>query len=128
MSKVIPLISIGSQVKIAPEKVRDRVPRRLSELLSEQPFGTVVDYKMTDGTSIGFILELSDGSISWFFQEELKILEEGGASLALINEKAREVAKGKIIEYPIINTNNIIDILNPFNFLRWLLYSLKDIY
>ena len=42
-----------------------------TKILLDDPSGTVIDYKMTDGTGIGLVLKLSDGSFIWFFQDEL---------------------------------------------------------
>ena len=71
MPKVSALSRIGSRVKVRLDQVRDRIPSNLLKQLSLNPQGKVIDYKMTDGTGIGLILEFSDGSTSWFFQEEI---------------------------------------------------------
>ena len=63
---------IGSNVKINLERVRDRIPPGLIKQLSEDPRGTVMDYKMTDGRGgIGVVIKLKDGSENWFFEEEI---------------------------------------------------------
>ena len=56
MAKPTSLSRIGSKIKINIERVRDRIPSYLIDQLSEDPRGTVIDYKMTDG--IGGILSL----------------------------------------------------------------------
>ncbi len=71
MSSSTTTFKIGSKLKIDLDRVRDRIPSKLSELLKENPRGTVVNFKMTDGQGIGVVLELSDGSKSWFFDEEV---------------------------------------------------------
>ena len=72
MPKAAALNRIGSTVKVNLEKVRDRIPVKLLNQLSDDPRGQVVDYKMTDGLGIGVVLKLSDGSTSWFFEDEVK--------------------------------------------------------
>ena len=72
MPKAAALNRIGSTVKVNLDKVRDRIPVKLLNQLSDDPRGRVVDYKMTDGLGIGVILKLSDGSTSWFFEDEVK--------------------------------------------------------
>ncbi len=62
---------VGSRVKVNLDLVRDRIPSNLIKTLANDPKGKVLDYKMTDGTGIGVILELSDGTTSWFFDEEI---------------------------------------------------------
>ena len=51
--------------------VSKETAKDLLKKLKDNPRGKVVDYKMTDGTDIGLVLELSDGSTSWFFNEEI---------------------------------------------------------
>ena len=72
MPKAAALNRIGSTVKVNLDKVRDRIPVKLLNQLSDDPRGKVVDYKMTDGLGIGVVLKLSDGSTSWFFEDEVK--------------------------------------------------------
>ncbi len=71
MAKANTLTRIGSNVRVQIDQVRDRIPKSLLSKLRDNPRGRVVDYKMTDGTDIGVVLELSDGSTSWFFNEEI---------------------------------------------------------
>ena len=71
MAKASTLTRIGSNVRVQVEEVRDRIPKDLLQKLKNNPRGKVVGYKMTDGTDIGFVLELSDGTISWFFNQEI---------------------------------------------------------
>ncbi len=70
MAKPASLTRIGSKIKINIERVRDRIPSDLINQLSEDPRGTVIDYKMTDGMGIGVVLKLKDGSQNWFFEDE----------------------------------------------------------
>ena len=71
MAKPSSLTRIGSTIKINIEQVRDRIPSDLIQQLSEDPRGTVIDYKMTDGMGIGLVLKLKDGSQNWFFEDEV---------------------------------------------------------
>ena len=71
MAKPASLTRIGSKIKINIERVRDRIPSDLINQLSEDPRGTVMDYKMTDGRGIGLVLKLKDGSQNWFFEDEV---------------------------------------------------------
>ena len=70
MPQAAALNRIGSSVKVNLDKVRDRIPSKLLNQLTDNPRGKIVDYKMTDG-GIGVILKLSDGSSSWFFEDEV---------------------------------------------------------
>jgi len=71
MPKPTSLTRIGSQIKINLDRVRDRIPSELIKQISEDPRGTVMDYKMTDGTGIGVVIKLKDGNENWFFEEEI---------------------------------------------------------
>ena len=71
MPQTAPLAKIGSKVRIDLDRVRDRISSSLTKKLKEDPRGTVLSYKMTDGQGIGLVLELSDGTTSWFFDTEL---------------------------------------------------------
>jgi hypothetical protein len=41
------------------------------QLLLRDASGTVKGYKMTDGSGVGVVVELSDGSTGWFFPDEI---------------------------------------------------------
>jgi hypothetical protein len=62
-------ITIGSKVRVT--RVRDRIPADLVATLRSDATGTVRDFKMTDGTGVGVVVELSDGTTSWFFEDEV---------------------------------------------------------
>ena len=69
MSQAATSFRIGSKVRIS--RVRDRIPGKLVEQLKKTDVGKVLNYKMTDGKGIGVIVELSDGTVSWFFDDEI---------------------------------------------------------
>ncbi len=72
MAKPTALSRIGSKIKINIERVRDRIPSYLIDQLSEDPRGTVIDYKMTDGRGgIGVVIKMNDGRKHWFFEDEV---------------------------------------------------------
>ena len=72
MAKPTSLARIGSKIKINIERVRDRIPSYLINQISEDPRGTVIDYKMTDGIGgIGVVIKMNDGSKHWFFEDEV---------------------------------------------------------
>ncbi len=62
---------IGTKVRVDIDLVRDRISTTLLNQLKNNPLGKVVGYKMTDGYGIGLVLELSDGTTSWFFESEI---------------------------------------------------------
>ena len=62
-------INIGSKVRVT--RVRDRIPSALVDLLQKDASGTVVDFRTVDGKGIGVVVELSNGSTCWFFDDEI---------------------------------------------------------
>ena len=41
------------------------------DLLKSDASGTVTEFRTVDGKGIGVVVELSDGSSSWFFEDEI---------------------------------------------------------
>lgn len=62
-------VQIGTRVKIT--RVRDRIPAEMVELLRSDATGSVLGFKMTDGSGVGVVVKLSDGSSGWFFDDEI---------------------------------------------------------
>ena len=61
-------MEVGQKVKV--RRLRDRVSTELVEKLGK--IGTVKDYKMTDGSGVGVIVQFEDKSASWFFEDEVQ--------------------------------------------------------
>ncbi len=51
--------------------MRDRIPAGLVAALKADATGTVKDFRLTDGTGIGVVVELSGGTTTWFFDDEI---------------------------------------------------------
>lgn len=66
----------GQNLLVKLETVQDRLPKDLIKQLTSNPLGRLVGYKMVDGNSFGLVLELSDGTTSWFFEHELDLAIE----------------------------------------------------
>ena len=67
----------GQKLKVNLAAIKDRLPKNIVKQLNMDPYGKLVGYKMVDGNAFGLVLELSDGSTSWFFENELsEIIEE----------------------------------------------------
>ena len=61
-------MEIGQKVKVY--RIRDRVNRDVAGTLGKE--GTIKEYKMTDGSGVGVIVQFEDRSSSWFFEDEIK--------------------------------------------------------
>ena len=134
-----PLADIDSDVKVDLSRLEiKRFSKDTLRTLMGDPSGKVIDYKMTDGTGIGLILRLKDGSVNWFFDYEIaKDLKKQTNHLNKeVKIEENYASENQIIRLPFIknistpkkNVNDISYIINPINFLSWLIYSIKDIF
>ena len=127
---ILDKVKIGSTVKVNLELSKDRLNEETIKAINISSKCTISDFKITDGMGIGVILNLSNGKNEWFFENEIQILDEKG------NIIENELNKMKISENNfILNTVNNInyepkfkssELLNPINFITWLIVSLKD--
>ena len=125
-------VKIGNTVKVNLELSKDRLSKETIEAINISSECTISDFKITDGMGIGVFLNLSNGKNEWFFENEIQILDEKG------NIIENEANKNKILENNfILNAVNNInyeskfkssELLNPINFITWLIVSLKDIF
>lgn len=63
-------MEIGQEVKVV--RLRDRVPSKVVDKLGK--VGTIKDFKMTDGSSVGAVVAFEDNVTSWFFEDELEVV------------------------------------------------------
>ena len=80
---------------------------------------------------IGVILNLSNGKNEWFFENEIQILDEKGNIIENEVNKTQNL-EGNFILNAVNNVNYVpkfksSELLNPINFITWLIVSLKDI-
>ena len=61
-------MEIGQKVKVC--RIKDRVNRSVAGMLGK--VGTVKEYKMTDGSGVGVVVQFDDRSSTWFFEDEIK--------------------------------------------------------
>ena len=123
-------LKIGNSVKVNLDLSKDRLSKETIEAITVSPECTVSDFKITDGKGIGVILKLSNGKEQWFFENEIEILDENGNIIEIYENKNEN--KNLILEvFKNMNyqpKSKPMELLNPINFITWLIFSVKNIF
>ncbi len=131
--KSIPLIPVGSKIKVEKSKIEKMLPKKLLEELPQMINGEVIDYKMTDGMGIGYVLKTDNNIKIWIFNSELNEQTKKEYRINDSNKQTNQITKeilAKIykVNYYMNGNNNIKTLANPFNMISWLTFTLKDIF
>ena len=131
--EVNPLIPIGAKIKVDKSKIENLLPNKLLDKLPKQINGEIVDYKMTDGMGIGYVLMTEDNIKIWIFNTELNEQTRKEYSLEesnkYYNPQNSDLILGKYkVAYEINGNRNIKTIANPINLINWLIFTMKDIF
>ena len=126
---ILDKVQIGNNVKVNLDLTKDRLTKETIEAINISSECTISDFKITDGKGIGVILKLSNGKEEWFFENEIEILDENGKVIE--KEKTKSENNNFIINI-VKNLNyepesKFKKLLNPINFINWIIFSLKDI-
>ena len=121
---------IGNSVQVNLDLSKNRLNKEIIDALKVSSVGRIKDFRITDGKGIGVVLQLSNGKEQWFFEDEINLLDENGNLIKKIdNTKENNIFTFKILgRLKYENKNKIIELLNPLNFLLWLVVSFKDIF
>ena len=131
--EVNPLIPIGAKIKVDKSKIENLLPNKLLDTLPKQINGEIVDYKMTDGMGIGYVLMTEDNIKIWIFNTELNEQTRKEYSLEesnkYYNPQNSDLILGKYkVAYEINGNREIKTIANPMNIINWLIFTMKDIF
>jgi len=131
--EVNPLIPIGAKIKVDKSKIENLLPNKLLDTLPKQINGEIVDYKMTDGMGIGYVLMTEENIKIWIFNTELNEQTRKEYSLEesnkYYNPQNSDLILGKYkVAYEINGNRNIKTIANPINLINWLIFTMKDIF
>tara|TARA_Y100000768_G_C23402644_1_gene417994 strand:- start:75 stop:464 length:390 start_codon:yes stop_codon:yes gene_type:complete len=126
---ILDKVKIGNSVKVNLELSKDRLTKETIEAINISSECTISDFKITDGMGIGVIVNLSNGKDEWFFENEIQLLDEKG-NIIEIEENKNE--NNNFILNAVNNLNyepkfKSSELLNPVNFITWLIVSAKDI-
>ena len=69
--KINPLIPVGARIKVEKSKIENVLPKKILDDLPQLINGKVIDYKMTDGMDIGYVLMTENNLKIWIFKNEL---------------------------------------------------------
>ena len=126
---ILDKVKIGNTVRVNLELSKDRLTKETIDAINNSSECTIKDFKITDGKGIGVIVNLSNGKDEWFFENEIQILNEEGK----IIEKEEKTNENYNLIFDTINNLNyknkfkFSELLNPINFMTWLIVSVKDI-
>ena len=121
---------IGNSVQINLELSKDRLTKDVVDAINVSSVAKISDFRITDGKGIGVILKLSNGKEQWFFEDEIDLLDENGNVIKKNNDKKKnsnfifDLLGGLNYE----NKKKVSELLNPVNFIIWMVVSLKDIF
>ncbi len=63
-------MEIGQKVKV--RRVRDRVPKNMVDTIRQNPVGTIADFKVLDGSTVGIVIRFNNNFSTWFFPDEVE--------------------------------------------------------
>ncbi|MCT7970326.1 MULTISPECIES: DUF2862 domain-containing protein [Oscillatoriales] len=65
-------MKIGQKVKVT--RLKERLSADTVAKIKANPVGTIKDFKMTDGSGVGVVVQLDSGITTWFFEDEVQAL------------------------------------------------------
>jgi len=128
-----PLIPIGAKIKVDKSKIENLLPDKLLDNLPQMINGEIIDYKMTDGMGIGYVLMTENNFKIWIFNSELNEETRIEYKIKNINKSDNQKSNNLILGrykviYELNGSRNIKTIANPINLINWLIFTLKDIF
>ena len=127
---ILDKVKIGNSVRVNLDLSKDRLTPETIEAINVSSKCKICDFRITDGKGIGVILKLSNGKEQWFFENEIEILDENGNKIEqeIIKNENKNFILLAIKNLNYIPKNQISALLNPLNFITWIIVSIKDIF
>ena len=131
--EVNPLIPIGAKIKVDKTKIENLLPNKLLDKLPQQINGEIIDYKMTDGMGIGYVLMTENNLKIWIFNSELNDQTRKEYKIEDLKKSENYIAQAISsqlykVKYDLNGNRKLKNIANPINLLSWLIFTLKDIF
>ena len=131
--KIKPLIPVGSMIKFEKSKIENVLPKRILDDLPQIINGEVIDYKMTDGMDIGYVLVTDNNLKIWIFNNELNEQTKKEYEIEDSNRSTNFITKELLsqidkFEYELSGNRTIKKIASPLSLISWLIFTLKDIF
>ena len=124
---ILDKVKIGNTVRVNLELSKDRLTKETIDALNISSECTIIDFKITDGKGIGVILNLSNGKEEWFFENEIQILDKEGNIQEIVENEKNNVVSSNLKKLNYETKYEFNKLLNPINFITWLIVSIKDI-
>ena len=125
---ILDKVQIGSSVQVNLELTKDRLTKETIEAINISSECIISDFKITDGMGIGVVLKLSNGKEEWFFENEIEILDDKGNIIKKQESKNSNLILEVFKNLSYRPKNKINELLNPINFITWLVVAVKDIF
>ena len=130
--EVNPLIPIGTKIKVDKSKIENLLSNKLLDDLPKRINGEIVDYKMTDGMGIGYVLLTENNLKIWIFNTELNDQTRREYNIEdtnkYYNRQNSDLILGKYkVAYALNGNRDIKTTANPINLINWLIFTMKDI-
>ena len=121
---------IGNSVQVNLNLSKDRLTKDIVDAIKVSSIGVIKEFRITDGKGIGVVLRLSNGKEQWFFEDEIDILDENGEIIKrnIDLNKKNNLISNTLNELKYENKKKVMDLLNPINFMVWIIASFKDIF
>tara|TARA_X000000368_G_C22927820_1_gene666134 strand:+ start:385 stop:786 length:402 start_codon:yes stop_codon:yes gene_type:complete len=132
--EINPLLPVGTKLKVDKSNIENLIPDKLLDNLPQIINGEVMDYKMTDGMGIGYVLMTENNLKVWIFSNELDDQIKREYKIDSTNNStsitSKETNRGNInkVEYKMNGNRDIKTLLNPINLISWLIFTIKDIF
>ena len=126
--EILDKVQIGTLVQVNLELSKDRLTKETIDAIKISPECKVSDFKITDGKGIGVVLKLSNGKEQWFFENEIEIFDNNGNIIENKENINRDLLTEFFANLDYKPKKKVEDLLNPFNFIIWLIVSIKDIF